>query len=295
MRQRKVSRRAAIQGSVLLLSAGLAANRDVRGEAEPPPSVRIGLVTDIHHADKPSAGTRFYRDSRKKLEEARDFFVREKLPCIIELGDTIDSADTLAAEQEYLRQFWQTFAATGIDRRCVLGNHCVSALNKAEFLAITQQARTFDSFDLGGFHFILLDACYRKDGADYGRNNFEWTDANIPPHELDWLRSDLERTANKTVVLVHQRLDVPPPYGIQNAAEVRKVLQDSGKVLAVLQGHYHPGDYREQNGIPYCTLSAMIEGSGPDNSAYAVLEIFPDESIRLQGFRKQKGFEKRHA
>ncbi len=295
MKQTQIGRRAILQGSVLLLSSGLAASREVRGSAEQTPSLRLGLVTDIHHADKPTAGTRFYRDSLGKLEEARDFFVREKLPCVIELGDTIDSANTLAAEQDYLRQFWKTFAASGIDRRCVLGNHCVSALTKAEFLEITQQAKTFDSFDLGGFHFVLLDACYRKDGADYGRNNFEWTDANIPPHELDWLRSDLDRTMNKTIVLVHQRLDVPPPYGIQNAAEVRKILQDSGKVLAVLQGHYHPGDYREQNGIPYFTLSAMIEGSGPDNSAYAVLEVFPDDSIRLLGFRKQKGFEHRRA
>lgn len=293
MRQRQIGRRAVLQGGVLLLSAGLATTREVRGKAEQAPSARIGLVTDIHHADKPTAGTRFYRDSRMKLEEARDFFVREKLPCIIEMGDAIDSADTLAAEQEYLRQFSQTLSAAGIERRCVLGNHCVSALTKPEFLEITRQAKTFDSFELGGFHFILLDACYRKDGADYGRNNFQWTDANIPPHEVDWLRSDLERTTNKTVVFVHQRLDAPPPYGIQNAAEVRKVLQDSGKVLAVIQGHYHPGDFRELEGIAYCTLSAMIEGSGPDNSAYAVLEVFPDATVRLSGFRKQKGFERR--
>ena len=38
-------------------------------------------------------------------------------------------------------------------------------------------------FDRGGFHFVVLDACFRSDGVPYGRKNFKWTDTKIPPAE----------------------------------------------------------------------------------------------------------------
>jgi hypothetical protein len=89
---------------------------------------------------------------------------------------------------------------------------------------------------------------------------------------------------------IHQRLDVKPPLGIKNAPEVRKVLEESGKVLAVLQGHDHKGGYQEIAGVHYCTLRAMVEGSGLENNAYAIMEIQPDDAIRIRGFRKQESY-----
>ena len=40
-------------------------------------------------------------------------------------------------------------------------------------------------------------------------------------------------------------------------------------------------------GIHYTTLVAMVEGTGVENNGYSMLEIMPDSSLRLQGFRKQ--------
>ena len=59
------------------------------------------------------------------------------------------------------------------------------------------------------------------------------------------------RTSHKSIVFVHQCLDVIPPFGVKNGPEVRKILEDSGKVLAVLQGHYHWGNYQEIGGLHY--------------------------------------------
>jgi alkaline phosphatase len=163
-------------------------------------------------------------------------------------------------------------------------------LTKPDFLKIVEQERSYDSFDEGGVHFVILDACFRSDGTPYGNRNFDWTDANIPDDELKWLEADLRKTPHKTIVCVHQCLDVSPPLGIKNAAEVRKVLEASGKVLAVLQGHHHPGNYQEIGGIHYCTFQAMIEGSGQENNAYARLDLFADHSIQVVGFRKQPSY-----
>jgi alkaline phosphatase len=74
---------------------------------------------------------------------------------------------------------------------------------------------------------------------------------------------------------------------VRNAAAVRGELEHSGKVLAVFQGHSHANDYQQIAGIHYCTLVAMVEGSGLESSGYSMLEIMPDDSLRLRGFRRQ--------
>ena len=288
-----LSRRAFFrQGTVILTGATLAGTCAVGvAEEQKKPKVRVGLVTDLHYADKPPAGARHYRESPAKLAEAAKRFEQEKVDCLVALGDLIDSADSLDREKEQLRRIAREFAAFPGRRHYVLGNHCVSALTKPEFLEIVGQKASFYSFDLNGVHFVVLDACFRGDGQPYGRNNFQWTDSNIPAAEVEWLRADLKQTAYMAVVFVHQRLDVEPPLGIKNAPEVRKVLEESHKVLAVLQGHDHQGDYKEVEGIPFCTLKAMVEGSGEENNAYAILDVFPDDSIHIGGFRKQKSYD----
>ena len=137
----------------------------------------------------------------------------------------------------------------------------------------------------------MLDSCFRTDGQPYGRKNFEWTDPNIPKAELDWLRADLKSTSKKTVVFAHQRLDVSSVYGVKNAPAVRKILEDSKQVLAVFQGHSHENDHKEIGGIHYCTLVAMIEGSGVSHNGYSVLKLSDDGSIRLDGFRNQGDYQ----
>jgi alkaline phosphatase len=136
----------------------------------------------------------------------------------------------------------------------VLGNHCVDTLTKDEFLGGVGQARSFYSFDREGVHFVVLDACYRADGEPYGRRNFTWTDANVPPAELEWLEADLQASTGAAIVFAHQRLDVATDHGVRNGAAVRQVLERSGRVVAVLQGHNHQNDYREINGIHYAAL-----------------------------------------
>lgn len=285
---RRLSRRAWLrEGTLVLAGSGVMTAAAAFAVPQAPPPLRIGLVADIHHADRDTAGSRHYRESLAKYAEAAQRFAAEGAALQIALGDSIDSAASLEAEKGHLQRVVERLAAGLRPSHFVVGNHCVNYLTKREFLDIVGQEQSFYAFDQGGYHFVLLDACFRSDGVAYARENFTWTDANIPPDQLAWLRDDLASTDLPTLVCVHQRLDAEPPYGIGNAAEVRQILEDSGKVRAVLQGHYHPGDYRELGGIHYATLMAMVEGSGEENSAYAILDLFADGQIRLTGFRRQ--------
>lgn len=252
-----------------------------------PPVVRIGLVTDLHFADKPPGGSRHYRDSVAKLAVAGQRFIQAKTDLVIELGDFIDSADSLEAEKGFLQRIQIEFSKLPGAHHHVLGNHCVSALTKPEFLEIVGRTRSYYSFDLNKIHFVILDACFRSDGVAYERNNFHWADSSVPQAELEWLRKDLQAAAGPVLVFVHQCLDVEPPYGVKNAPQVRQALEASGRVRAVFQGHDHAGSYRQIRGIHYCTLRAMVEGLGPENSAFAVVDVLPSKELCVNGFGKQ--------
>ena len=287
----QLGRRAFLQNGTLLLATTVTVEPTLLLANHAKDTLRVGLVTDLHHADKPSAGSRHYRETIGKLTEAATQFEKDRADFIVELGDLIDAADTVETEQRYLKEINREFGAISKDRHYVLGNHCVDTLTKAEFLDGVEQKESYYSFDRGDFHFVVLDACFRNDGEPYGRKNSKWNDANIPAAEVEWLQADLRSTDRKTVVFAHQRLDVSNDHGVKNGPDVRRVLQDSGKVLAVLQGHSHQNDLKDIGGIHYCTLVAMVEGTGAENSGYSIMEIAADGMIRLMGFRKQIAYD----
>ncbi|MHC4520998.1 MAG: alkaline phosphatase, partial [Planctomycetota bacterium] len=98
----------------------------------------------------------------------------------------------------------------------------------------------------------------------------------------------LATTSAPVVVFTHQLLDGSGDVHINNAAAVREVLESSGRVLAVFQGHHHAGSYNQINGIHYYTLIAMVEGQGRESSAYATAELRPDTGIVVTGYRRAK-------
>lgn len=283
-----VSRRAVLKAGLLCLGTR-SIGRMLAEAPAAPPVARVGLITDIHYGDKAPAGTRFYRESLGKMDEAVTAFNKERPDFVVELGDLVDRAETVDQELEWLAAIEKRFSATEAPRHYVLGNHCVDTLTKEEFAAHTGAAKTSHySFDHAGFHFVILDACYRSDGEPYGRKNSNWQDANVPPAQLQWLREDLAKTSTPIVVFAHQRLDDAGPHSVRNAEAARTLLEQSGRTLVVFQGHSHKNDYQQIRGVHYVTLVAMIEGSGAENSGYSFLDIMADRSLRVRGFRRQE-------
>ena len=256
-------------------------------------TTRFGIVTDCHYADAEAAGTRFYRQSPDKLAECVELMNAEKVDFLIELGDFKDQ-DRPPVEQKtlsYLETIEEVFQEFSGPTYHVLGNHDLDSISKDQFLTRAENTnidsdRSYYSFDVNRLHCVVLDANHRADGTDYDHGNFDWTDANIPPEELTWLRHDLAATPGAAIVFTHQLLDGTGSVYIKNATQVRQILQASGKVLTVFQGHHHAGSYSNIAGIHYYTLKALVEGTGPENSSYAIAEVQPDGTIIVTGYRR---------
>ncbi len=251
----------------------------------------FGIVTDVHYAEKNMRNQRYYRESIAKLEQCIATFNEHELPFAVMLGDFVDKAPDKAVELEYLKTIRKVFSQYAGDKHFVLGNHDLLRLSKTEYLAtcgsVSQQS--YYSFDAGGYHFVILDAGYRQDGMAYDAGNFKWTDTCIPLWQQEWLAQDLENANGmKTIVFVHQNLhDESSVYGVKNAGAVRHILEKSGNILAVMQGHDHRGLYTKINGIHYFTLKALVEGSTLANNAYAIATIVVNDRIGIRGFGRE--------
>lgn len=261
--------------------------------------IRFGIVTDIHYSIAPDNHNlnRYYRQSLDKLEEFVEVMNQTKVDFIVEIGDLKDQG-TPPKEAEtllFLRDIEAVLRKFEGPVYHVLGNHDHDSISKTQFLKGIrntgfEETRNYYSFTRKGIHFIVLDANYEADGKEYDHGKFDWTKAYLPPEQLVWLKSELHLHSEPILVFVHHQLDSPRVEDLRhcpvNSNEVRAILEDSGKVAAVFQGHYHKGSINYINGICYYTLKALVEGSGPENNNYAIVKIETDGMIKIKGFRK---------
>ncbi|MHC4641592.1 MAG: metallophosphoesterase [Planctomycetota bacterium] len=291
-----ITRRAFLKASATTL-AGLATTPLSCTMQTPPgrkPGItRFGIVTDSHYADADTVGSRYYRHSLDKLTECVELMNTKKVDFLVELGDFKDQNNP-AVEQKtitYLRAIETVFKKFNGPTYHVLGNHDIDSISKEQFLTNVENtnidlSKSYYSFDLKGVHFVVLDANYKSDDTSYNHGNFNWTDANIPTAELNWFKYDLAAARQPVIVFIHQLLDGTGSVYVNNAADIREILEQSGKVTAVFQGHHHEGSYSYIEGIHYYTLKAMVEGPGEENNSYAIVEILPDQSTTVTGYRK---------
>lgn len=133
-----------------------------------------------------------------------------------------------------------------------------------------------------------MDADFTKEGKDYDHGNFSWDDSFVPASQITWLKDDLNGNHLPVIVFVHQMLSPSRDVKleVQNSAEVRKVLEESGKVLCVFQGHVHEETYNHINGVHYYSVNAVVDGDGTENNAYMIVDVYKDGSLKIDGFRR---------
>lgn len=230
--------------------------------------IRLGVFTDAHYAQGLTFGT---RTSGQSLEKIRKILAAlSDADAFVQLGDLIQASGDHEEDMKNIRSVQELLSGCGKKVWSVLGNHDVEAARKKVFLP--DQENGYYSFEMGGTRFIVLDGNFTSDGVSYEDTEWDWKDSLIPDRQLTWLEKTIREADGYVVVLCHQNLDAREgdPHVIRNAAEVRRILEERGKVAAVLQGHCHSGCRSIQNGILYHTFRALCE---KDNIPCAVVTI----------------------
>ena len=269
-------------GLILVLATGISL------VAEP---VRVAIVTDVHAHDMNSPNehkvmVNWIERVAAFVDAANDW----PADAVVNLGDFVNGRFVMAGPDVDLGEaariegiLLDAYAAlTAFDGpvHYVIGNHDVYDLSKEQILAVTGAESTYYSYDLGGVHFVILDAQYDKKENDYG--HVAWmVQGLIPSVEMEWLQADLAASELPTVVFVHQPLDSDfamlaggPP--IFNHLAVRDVLTADDDVIAVFSGHAHDSNYSEIDGIHYLTIAAMVDHDEPTPLTWAMVTIDAD-------------------
>ena len=92
----------------------------------------------------------------------------------------------------------------------------------------------------------MLDGNCNEDGSDYDSGDFNWTKAFVPAEpEENGCWQELKKDDLPVVIFIHELLDtfsgIDKELCIGNAEEIVSILEQSGKVVAVIQGHHHAG------------------------------------------------------
>ena len=141
----EAGRRAFLRDGSILLLAGLTFAPPCKAAVDLAP-LHFSIITDLHYADKDTAGSRHYRESIPKLIEARSVFEKTKPGFLVCLGDLIDAAADVTTELSYLTRIVKELKTIDCPKHFVLGNHCVDTLTKSEFLKGVGQEKSSQSF-----------------------------------------------------------------------------------------------------------------------------------------------------
>lgn len=224
--------------------------------------MKFGVIADLH--------TEFIHDAPKRLEVFLGECEREACDFCIELGDFCPPGEIHKWEKKEIRSLLEEF---DIPFYHVIGNHDTDDHKKETVVDHLGMPCSYYSFDFGGVHFAVLDACYfENEGKQISYDNGNYRNVRgatpiIPESELEWLAYDLSKAKYPSVIFSHQSL-VESRSSISNAEKLREVLAKApmGVMLAIC-GHEHVDRLEKKDGIYYyCLNSASYYWAG---SAYS--------------------------
>lgn len=246
--------------------------------------MRIALFTDQHFGPVASFGGKLRKLTHQAAALTEKFVTRMNLEAkpdaVVNLGDVLED-ESEALDTERYAQFLELVAKLSCPALHVIGNHDSVYLSDEKLLAMLGTHSLYRSVDIAGVHLVVLRSIERKD-----------RDVRLPDAQLSWLRADLDQTSLPTVICIHHPLSdldltgnrwfekAPHICRVANRREVREVIEHSGKVRAVFNGHAHWNHLDVVNGIPYITLQSLIENVDDDApgraaAAHAVVDVSP--------------------
>ncbi len=260
--------------------------------------VKFGICADVHAATIP------YGEERIKtfLEACR----KENVDFIIELGDFCNpdaqGAKINPLRDKYLNKDRVVALYNGFEKPAyhVLGNHEFDTCNKETVMKYYgMNGKAYYSFDMGGFHFVVLNNNYYVyEGKEYAYDTGNYyVDAKnkalpyLPQEQLVWLKKDLEKAKNPSILMAHNSLHELSAYGTtfdmpdvlkKNHEDIMQIMTGAPNgVYMCLTGHAHVDEIFRTNHIWQYTINSMsncwIGTSFPCRGRYTeeIDEVFP--------------------
>jgi HAD superfamily hydrolase (TIGR01450 family) len=243
--------------------------------------LRLAVVTDIHHG--PDVLTKKGSAALGLLSHFVHFCKHHRPDMVIDLGDRVNN-ESPEADQRRLLEVAREFKKITAPRMHLMGNHDLACLSRDENQSALDMPAHSTSLDIHGWHLVFWQA----ETANYWPNGCQASDC-----DLEWLREDLASTSLSSLVFTHLPLDAASMTGnfyfhsnprlarYGNDAQIRSILDDSGKVKLCLAGHTHWNRWQAVNGITYVSLPSLTESfmTPPEPAgAWSLIDIEPHQT-----------------
>ncbi len=245
--------------------------------------VRVAFVSDVHFGPPARFGGKLRKLSQFAGPLLEEFVERmnavERPDFIVNLGDVVEDESPEADLRNY-RTFVDILSRADAEVMHVAGNHELENLTDevlAELWGISGPLHY--SREVGDFRVVVLKTETRRA-----------RDIRLPEEQIEWLGETLASSALPAIVLVHHPLSDmrlegnrwfekdPHLARVAERKRVREVLEQSGRVVAVFNGHVHWNHLDVIRGIPYVTIQSMTENLDDDapgrpSRAHAVVDF----------------------
>jgi alkaline phosphatase len=254
--------------------------------------IRLALIADAHVGpEKMYEGQvrKLSRNSLPYLSQLADEINNSVKPdFVVQLGDLIEDSESWREDCDNYRLGLSAFERLNMPVLNVIGNHDQVNLSNSDLCRLSMRNNLYYSADLSGFHCVVLFS-----------SSVAHTDITISTEQRLWLAADLAATDKPTLVFLHHPLDDQDLRGnvwfakyprycfVEDRHGIRQILSDSGKVVAVFNGHVHQNNISTIDGIHYVTVQSLVEKVGePDicSRAYALVTIDGNElTVNVKG------------
>lgn len=225
-------------------------------------------------------------------------------------GDMV--MDCLGVDEDRVKPQWDIFthvlrANAGVQVHHCIGNHDVwgwadiakykneSKFGKRYAMDRLGLDRRYRSFDLNGWHIVILDSTHRRFGNGYT--------ARLDEEQFEWLVDDLARVPANRPVLVMSHIPiisacsifhganeasgqwrVPTGWSHIDARRIKDLFKKHPNVTACVAGHMHLVDRVDYLGVSYFCNGAACGGwwRGPFQecrNGYGILDLYSDGTV----------------
>jgi manganese-dependent ADP-ribose/CDP-alcohol diphosphatase len=266
------------------------------------PLFSFGMIADIQYCDCDPVGTRYFRSSLGKLEEAVRSFRIDSPAFVINLGDMIEK------DFASYKAVYSILDTAGFKIYHLTGNHdySVEPRLKKRIPPLQSVKDGYYSFSYQNFRFIFLNgnelSTYAtnnksaiKSAADYilklkneGEINGQDWNGGMSSKQFLWLTDQLNTAARdneKVFIMCHYPVYPVNEHNLLNYRDVLTVLGDYNNIIAWFSGHNHDGNYGNFNMIHFVTIKGMVETE--ETNSFALVEVYKNK-IWIKGNGREK-------
>ncbi|MBK7581189.1 MAG: metallophosphoesterase [Myxococcales bacterium] len=256
--------------------------------------MRFALITDQHFGPRAHFAGKLRKLSHEAGALTRAFVERmnrvDRPELVVNLGDVVED-ESRSLDMERYQEFLGILSALDAPVIHVAGNHDLICMTEDDLARMwNHDGALHYSRDFSGVHFAVLNTLEQKDVC-----------VRLPESQLEWLERDLATVKGPAVVLMHHPASeqdltgnrwferAPHICRVAERRELRRIIEASGKVVAVFNGHAHWNHLDVIRGIPYVTLQSLTENLDDDApgrpaAAFAVCDLEPHRlSVNLGG------------